>query len=312
VYPGVEVKCPSSLRLNANAQAKVLITLKFDPKAAWANDVFDDAVVSQTEVDGWCVFSDGKDTLRVGYLAVVDPASGVLVLPDNGLSDVKVRNVGPSLGWAEAFTLAKAGGEEQNGTYGSIAATGFRRADPAFYFGLNVLEMGFVMERSFEHLSNLKFNLDIDTNGDGVADAFLEGTDLSDYIDQDPGEFATLQFNAAGDGFIDWAPISTWDYNDRVLILPFTLASDPSFPGFVPDKFSYVLTVTARNGDQDVQRGSVDLSKEIVAVPNSFGVDPNDSVEATMTGPTGTSLWLLQNNIPLAQPALSVHIEKKK
>lgn len=312
VYPGVEVKCPASLRLNANSQAKVLITLKFDPKAAWRNDVFDNAVVSQTEVDGWCVFSDGKDTLRVGYLAVVDPASGVVVLPDNGLSDVKLRNVGPSLGWAEAFTLAKVGGEEQDDTYGSIAATGFRRADPAFYFGLNVLEIGFVMERSFEHLSNLKFNLDIDTNGDGVADAFLEGTDLSDYVDQDPGEFATLQFNAAGAGFIDWAPISTWDYNDRVLILPFTLASDPSFPGFVPDKFSYVLTVTARNGDQDVQRGSVDLSKEIVASPNSFGIEPGGSVDATMTGPTGTSLWLLQNNIPLAQPAVSVHINKKK
>lgn len=312
VYPGVEVKCPSSLRLNANAQAKVLITLKFDPKAAWRNDVFDDAVVSQTEVDGWCVFSDGKDTLRVGYLAVVDPASGVLVLPDNGLSDVKVQNVGPSLGWAEAFTLAKVGGEEQDDTYGSIGATGFRRANPAFYAGYNVVEFGFVLERSFEHLSNLKFNLDIDTNGDGVADAFLEGTDLSDYFDQDPGEFATLQFNTAGDGFVDWAPISTWDFNDRVVILPFTLASDPRLPGFVPDKFSYVLTVTARNGDQDVQRGSVDLSKEIVATPNSFGVDPGDSVEATMTGPTGTSLWLLQNNIPLAQPALSVHIEKNK
>lgn len=309
VYPGVEVNCPRSLRLNANGQAKVLITLKFDPKAAWSNDVFDNAVVSQTEVDGWCVFSDGKDTLRVGYLAVVDPASGMLVLPDNGLRDVKVRNIGPSLGWAEAFTLAKVGGEEQNNTYGSIGAVGFRRGDPAFYAGFDVVEFGFVMERSFEHLSNLKFNLDIDTNGDGVADVFLEGTDLSDYLDQDPGEFATLQFSATA-AFIDWAPISTWDFNDRVLILPFTLAS--TFPGLVPDKFSYVLTVTARNGDQDVQRGNVDLSKEIVATPNSFGVDPGDSVEATMSGPTGASLWLLQNNIPLAQPALSVHIEKKK
>lgn len=312
VYPGVQVNCPTSLRLNANGQANVLITLKFDPKAAWKQGVFDDAVVSQTEVDGWCVFNDGKDSLRVGYLAVVDAASGVLVLPDNGLSDVKVRNVGPSLGWAEGFTLAKIGGEQQNDTYGSIAAVGFRRADPAFYSGSDVLEFGFALERPFEHLSNLKFNLDIDTNGDGVADAFLEGTDLSDYIDQDPGEFGTLQFPANGGGFIDWRPIQTWDFNDRVVILPFTLASDPTFPGFIPDKFSYVLTVTARNGDQDVQRGNVDLSKEIVAAPNSFGLDPGGSVDVSQTGPTGTALWLLQNNIPLTQPALSVHIEKKK
>ncbi len=311
-YPGVEVKCPSTVSVNAKGKTNAQITFKFDPKAAWKAGVYDNAVVSQTEVDGWCVFSDGTDSLRVGYLAVVDPASSVLVLPDNGLSDVKVRNFGPSLGWAEAFTLAKIGGEQQNRTYGSIAAVGFRRANPAFYFGLGVLELGFVMERPFEHLSNLNFLLEIDTNNDGRPDAFLEGTDLSDYIDQDPGEFATLQFNAAGSGFIDWAPIVTWDYNDRVLTLPFTLASSPQFPGFVPDKFSYVLTVTARNGDQDVQRGTVDLSKEIVPDLNSFGIDPNDSVDVAMSGPNGTSLWLLQNNIALAQPALSVHIEKKK
>ena len=82
-------------------------------------------------------------------------------------------------------------------------------------------------------------------------------------------------------------------------------------PGFVPDKFSYVLTVTARNGDQDVQRGTVDLAKEIVPDLNSFGVDPNESVDVTMTGPNGTSLWLLQNNVASAQAALSVHAEKK-
>ncbi|HMN45210.1 MAG TPA: S8 family serine peptidase [Povalibacter sp.] len=311
-YPGVEVKCPSTVSVNAKGKTSAQITFKFDPKAAWKKGVYDDAVVSQTEVDGWCVFSDGKDSLRVGYLAVVDPASSVLVLPDNGLSDVKLRNFGPSLGWAEAFTLAKIGGERQNRTYGSIAAVGFRRANPAFYLGLGVLELGFVMERPFEHLSNLNFLLEIDADNDGVADAYLEGTDLSDYVDQDPGEFATLQFDATGGGFIDWAPIVTWDYNDRVLTLPFTLASSPQFPGLVPDKFSYVLTVTARNGDQDVQRGTVDLSKEIVPDLNSFGIDPNDSVDVGMSGPTGTSLWLLQNNISLAQPALSVHVEKKK
>jgi subtilisin family serine protease len=308
-YPGVEVQCPSSVRLDANGQATAHITLRFNPKAAWDEGVFDDALVSQSEVDGWCVFSDGDDTLRVGYLAVVDPASGMLVLPDNGLRDAQVRNVGPSLGWAEAFTLAKVGGERQDDTYGSIAAVGFRRADPALYANLNVLELGFVMERAFEHLSNLHFSLEIDADGNGVADAVLEGTDLSDYIDQDPGEFATLQFNAAGDGFIDWAPISTWDYNDRVLILPFTLAADG---GFVPEKFDYVLTVTAPDGEQDVQHGKVDLSKQIVAAPNSFGVDPGESVDATLTGPSGTSLWLLQNNIPLAQPALSVHVNRQR
>jgi len=74
-YPGVSVKCPSTVRLGPNGKAKVQVTLKFDPKAAWTAGVYDNAVTSQTEVDGWCIFKDGKDSLRVGYLAVVDAAS---------------------------------------------------------------------------------------------------------------------------------------------------------------------------------------------------------------------------------------------
>jgi len=303
-YPGVQVNCPKSLRLNANASAKVLITLNFDPKAAWQEGVFDNALMSQTEVDGWCVFNDGNDSLRVGYLAVVDPASNVTVQSAHGPHGATLRNNGPSLGWAEAFTLAKLDGEQRNGTYGSIAATGFRRGDPSFYAGFHVLEFGFVMERSFEHLSNLRFTLEIDTNADGKSDATLIGTDLSDFIDQDPGEFATLQFDATGGGFIDWAPITSWDFNDRTLILPFTLAVDG---GLLPEKFNYVLTVLARNGEEDVQRGSVDLSKEIVPDLNSFGIEPNGRVEVNFTGPAGTSLWLLQNNTPSAQQGLSVN-----
>ena len=96
------------------------------------------------------------------------------------------------------------------------------------------------------------------------------------------------------------------------MILPFTLATDPRFPGFLPEKFDYVLTVTDRQGNQDVQHGSVDLAKEIVPNVNSFGVDPGDHVDVGFSGPNGTSLWLFQNNIPLAQPGMSVYIAKKK
>jgi hypothetical protein len=307
-YPGVSVSCPAQARTVGNGQGKFLITLKFDPKAAWKAGVYDDAITSQTEVDGWCVFSDGKDSLRVGYLAVVDAASAVVVLPDDGLRAAKVTNIGPALGWAEAFTLAKLGGEQQNGTYSSIAATGFRRADPAFFGGLNVLEFGIVMEKPFEHLSNLNFRVAIDTNGDGVTDVNLEGTDLSDYQDVDPGQFSTLQFNAAGQGFIDWL-VNSWDYNDRTLILPFTLTSGG---GFLPEKFSYTMTVRSSLGLVDVQHGTVDMSKEIVPDVNTFGIEPGGTVHVNFSGPTGTSLWLLQNNIPLAQPAFSVYVARKK
>jgi minor extracellular serine protease Vpr len=308
-YPGVTVTCPKSVSVSGKGSTSFDISLKFDPRVAWKNGVFDDAFESQTEVDGWCVLNDGKDNLRVGYVAVVDPASAMVVLPDKGFSSAKVQNFGSSLGWAEGFTLAKVGGEEQDRTYGSIAATGFRRADPnsPLYGGLKVLEFGFVMEKPFEHLSNLQFELAIDANSDGRADAFMVGTDLSTFTTADPGQYAAFQFNAEGDGFLDWI-VNTWDFNDRTLILPFTLEADG---GFLPQKFEYVLTVTDREGNQDVQRGSVDLAKEIVPDVNSFGVEPGDHVDVGFSGPSGTSLWLFQNNVPLAQPGLSLHIAKK-
>ncbi|HKR33652.1 MAG TPA: S8 family serine peptidase [Steroidobacteraceae bacterium] len=311
-YPGVTVSCPKSVSVNGKGNSKFDIELKFDPRVAWKQGVFDDAFESQTEVDGWCILNDGTDNLRVGYVAVVDPASAMIVLPDHGFNGARVQNLGSALGWAEGFTLAKLGGEEQNRTYGSIAATGFRLADPnsPLYGGLKVLEFGFVMERPFEHLSNLQFSIDIDANGDGQPDATLLGADLSDFADVDPGQYAVAQVSAAG-GFIDWI-VNTWDFNDRTLILPFTLATSPQFPGFLPEKFDYVLTVTDRQGNVDVQRGSVDLSKEIVPDVNSFGVEPGDHVNVDFSGPNGTSLWLFQNNIPSAQPGLSLHIEKKK
>lgn len=305
-FPGVQVTCPTQLRLVGGGTATFQVNLSFDPKQAWQQGVYDDAVISQSEVDGWCVLSDGKDTLRVGYVAVVDPASNLAVQATR--QGAKVRNTGPTLGWAEAFTLAKLGGEAQNGTYGSIAATGFRRApNPARYAPFKVVELGFVMEKPFEALNNLTFELDIDTDNDGVDDLFLIGTDLSNLLpDEEPGQFVTAQFGDT-DAFIDWNA-NDWDYNDRTLFLPFTLASGG---GLVPDKFSYTLYVS-HNDDDDIQHGTVDLSKEIVPDLNSFGIEPGETVNLTLTGPAGRALWLLQNNVPLTQSSVTSHAASKK
>lgn len=304
-YPGVEVNCPRSVHVSGKGSTTMRITLSFDPRAAWSAGIYDDGIVSQTEVDGWCVLDDGKDSLRVGYVAVVDPASGVIALPNNAFEDARLVNVGPSIGWVEGFTLAKFGGELQSGTSGSIQALGYRSANPAFYAGFDVMEFGIAVERPFEHLSNLEFTLEIDTNGDGVAEATMVGADLSSFIDTDPGQFVTAQFDATGSGFLDWLA-NSWDYNDRTLILPFTRLSSG---GLLPDKFDYVLTVQARDGEVDVQRGSVDLAKEIVPDVNSFGVEPRDSVEVGLSGPSGATLWLLPNNQDRAQLGLGYHVD---
>jgi hypothetical protein len=303
-FPGVKVSCPDTVKLNAKGEGSFNIQLKFIPSDSWAAGAYDDAFESQTEVDGWCILNDGKDTLRVGYIAVVDPASDVLVKADKNDNSVHLFNFGPSIGWAEGFTLAKLDGEVQNGTYGSIAAVGFRKADPnsPLYFGLDTLEFGLSLEKAFEHLSNLTFEFAVDANNDGVADWFMVGTDLSNLDpNADPGVYVAAQFNANGQGFLDWV-VNTWDFNDRTLILPFTLQSGG---GFLPTKFNYVLTVTARDGAVDVQHGSVDLAQEIVPDVNSFGVEPGKVMDVNLSGPKGKSLWLLQNNVVAAQQAVT-------
>ncbi len=299
---GVEVSCPSHVKVRGKHSTTMHISLKFDPRVSADAGIADDGIVSQTEVDGWCVFNDGTDELRVGYIAVVDPASGVFVTPNRGLQSATVRNLGPALGWAEAFTLAKLGGETLNGTLNSIAAVGFRRADPAAY-GANVLELGVATEKPFTHLSNLIFDIFYDTNGDGVPEGELLAIDMRYLVPTAAlGTYVTAQFDAAGAGFIDWE-VRTWDFNDRTAILPFTFVSDG---GIVPEKFDYTMTVINASDDtQDVQHGTVDMSKEIVPDLNSFGVGPKDKIEVNMTGVEGKSLWLFQNNPAPGQVGIS-------
>jgi len=300
--PGVQVSCPANTYVRGKHPAHAFISLKFDPQASAAAGVADDGVVSQSEVDGWCVFKDGKDELRVGYIAVVDPASSVLVTPTQGHRGVTVRNLGPALGWAEAFTLAKLGGEELDRKYNAIAALGFRRADRSLYEA-NVLELGLATERPFTHPSNLIVDILIDTDGNGEPDGELLALDLS-LLDPnfDPGIYVTAQIDAAGDAFIDWE-VRSYDFNDRVITLPFTFASDG---GVVPEKFNYTLYVINGNDNtEDVQSGVIDMSREIVPDLNSFGIEQGDKIDITMTG-KGTSLWLLQNNPALGQVGISV------
>jgi len=301
--PGVKVSCPSHVPVFGKWPAEARITLKFDPAASAKADVVDDGLSSQTEVDGWCVFSDGKDELRVGYIAVVDPASSVFVTPGPGPHKATVRNLGPAVGWAEAFTLAKLGGEQLNRASNAIAAVGFRRADPSI-FGGDVLELGVATERPFTHISNLIFDWLVDANDDGAPDVEILAIDYS-YLnsDIDPGTFVTAQFDiASGDGFIDWQ-VLTWDYNDNTAILPFSL---PTYNGLVPEKFSYELhVINTSDNSEDIQHGKVDLSKAVTPDVNSIAVSAKDKIEINMTG-KGTALWLFQNNPAQQQTGLSV------
>ena len=332
-YPGVTVSCPNSVSVRGRDRRQFSVRLRFDPVAAVAAGAFDNGSISQTEVDGWCVLNDGRDSLRVGYLAVVDPASGMQVEEADDAGAIDVRNRGPAPGFAEGFTLAAAdrnrsndhnahcdgdhdndhdgdhdgervGREDGSDDRGSraavahvdsclIARLGVRTAEPRIYFDQSVVEFGVSLNRTYQAVSNLSIDLFLDTNKNGVEDVHLVARDGSSLSSTIPiGTYVTAQFPTGRPGFLDWV-VSGWDFNDRVVILPFTGIADG---GLVPQSFNYRLVVTNRQGVSDTQTGTIDLAKEIKPDLNSFGLGQGDSAHITVSGGRGRMLWLFPTN----------------
>jgi subtilisin family serine protease len=303
-YPGVSVSCPSTVTVPRNGSAKFQIRLAFNPIASGKADAFDTGSASQTEVDGWCVLDDGKDELRVGYLAVVDAASRMVVASGRGDRSHRLFNLGPVPGIAEGFTFAKSGGANHRGddekpdhTFDEV---GFRTAAPGIYDPFQVAEFGISLKQNYESISELQFQMDIDANGDGKADIRLLAGDLA-YLtgdpNTDPGTYVTAQIDlATGDNFLDWVALA-WDFNDRVLVLPFTKNTGAG-TGFVPTgKFAYTLTVVSANGTTDTQTGTIDFAKELTPDLNDFVLDPLGTAEVSVTGKgPGKLLWLFPND----------------
>ncbi len=311
-YPGLNVTCPGSVSVEGHGSQSFSVRLRFNPAVAVAAGAFDNGSISQTEVDGWCVLSDGKDALRIGYVAVVDPASGMLVANALNPSAINIFNRGPAPGFAEGFTLAAADGgshcdANQAGADSClIARLGVRRADPNFYFGFTVVEFGVSLNKTYQHISNLVIDLFLDTNKDGVDDVQLEAADWKslDPTNGTLGTYVTAQFDSTGAGFLDWI-VGGWDYNDRVAILPFT---DTTSGGLVPASFNYRLVVTNRQGVSDTQTGTIDLANELKPDLNSFAIFRGQSAHINVTGGHGTMLWLFPTNTTHRQDdTVSIH-----
>jgi len=291
------VTCPSAAAVGKWGTRALTMKLRFDPNAAPAAGIVDNASVSQREVDGWCVFSDGTDTLRVGYLAVVDSASYMTASPGGSSRGLDIRNHGPAVGFAEGFTLAGNGSTGATGSYSSIESVGFRTND---FGGDQVVEFGIAFHESWEHVSSLRLDIFLDVDRNGTDDIRLAARDWTAFQAAPPaiiGTYVTAQFPVAGGSvpfgaFLDWIA-GGWDFNDRVIVLPWTRTASP--PGRVPDSFNYRVVATDRQGNSSTQTGSIDLANEIVPDLNSFGLAKGDSAHINVSG-EGHTLWLFPNN----------------
>jgi subtilisin family serine protease len=296
-YPGVHVQCPSHVVVGPKESGQFKMTLIFDPARAARQGVVDNASLSQSEIDGWCVLNDGTDTLRVAYLGVVDAASRTIVHAGNR-NQLGVVNFGPAPSLAEAFTWVQDNGDvpDAEGTKAGLYRVGYRTGDPSLFSDEPVLEFGIAMDTQWEHVSDLKFDFFLDTDNDGTDDLHLVAADLSTLVDDiAAGDFVTAQFDVGGDGNLDWL-VTTWDFNDRVVILPFTKRGGTL--GRVPAQFKYRLEVTGPDGSVDVQHGAIDTRKEIGLDLNSFSVDPFDNTSIRVTRGAGILMWLYPNDTP--------------
>ena len=296
-FPGVVVTGTTSITVRPNRHNTLRLELTMDPSVG----PFDDGFFSQTEVDGWFVLDDGVDELRVGYLAVVDPASRMRANRQRA-AGVRVLNNGPSLGWAEGFTQVGGEGLILDDEPQAIQALGFRTGTIQ---GFDVVQFGLATERPWETLSAYEVDIFLDTDEDGTDDYVLVAADLGLLQGQDPtGTVVTALFNlATGSGFLEWFVVA--DHNDATAVL--TVDRHGLF-GFLEEgdtTFNYTMAVFDRRTSVfDLQFGSVDLADEITpVVPGllSFGLPPGTRVTFDTTGGPGQMLWLFQNNRAIEQ-----------
>ena len=298
-YPGVTVTCPPATSVGKWGTKTLPMKLRFDPNVAAAAGAFDNGSVSQTEVDGWCVFSDGTDSLRVGYMAAVDAASNLIAQPGSGSQGIDIRNKGPAIGFAEGFTLAGSGGTGATDTYSAIAHVGYRTN---VIGGDQVVEFGLAFHKPWEHISNLDIDIFLDVDRNGTDDVRLAARDWTSFQAAPPaiiGTYVTAQFPVAPTvftAFLDWIA-GGWDFNDRVVVLPWTSTASG---GRVSDSFNYRVVATDRQGNVGTQTGTIDLANEITPDLNSFGLAKGDSAHINVSG-EGQTLWLFPNNHDFTQ-----------
>ncbi|MEM6639412.1 MAG: S8 family serine peptidase [Pseudomonadota bacterium] len=289
--PGLEVTCPDTVTVPANDAAIAELSLSVSAAALLA----DPGQLEHSDIDGWCLLSDGIDTLRIGYIAARDSASSVEIVSAN--ESMTVVNAGPARGRASAFELA--GVTSTGDATRTIGALGYRRST---ILGVPVLQLALALNEGWETPAHVSVEMRIDAGGDGLFERILWAGDWS-LLRFDPGTYVTGVFKpddeqrpAFGTGYTDWFTEDI-DFNDQVMMLPFSLL--PQFGlSFIkpPDtSFDYQLRVYSRDGTFAEQIGTIDFGS---SAPDSLpDLLLNGGESVTLAAPqSDTLLWLMPGN----------------
>jgi minor extracellular serine protease Vpr len=284
---GVTIDVPDSIEVGAESSNTFDATLSVDPAAM---TFFDDGFFSQAEADGRIVLTDG-DTLTVGFLAAIDPASDVSAANEktHGQDGVRLANPSSTVGWAAAFTY-----NAPESAVGDIAAVGSRTNN---YGGSNVVEFGVALDHNWEAAASQEIDIYLDTNEDGAPDYILVSADLGLLQGASPdGRLVTALINlSTGSATLEW--FVTADLNDQVQTMAVDRSGAYGFldPGDKDFNFLAYTFDTRSGAPGGAYAGSVDLSKSTTG--RDFGLLPGAE---DISYPTPTShdslLWLFQNN----------------
>jgi subtilisin family serine protease len=280
--PGVDWEVSATTVATSSGSGSVDVSLTLDPAAMDS----DDGIFSQGESDGWVRFTnqaDPDDTMVVGLLAVVDPASTVAAT--GGEDSASITNTGPGDGFADGYTLIR------DTASGSFDAIGFRTSPAA---GYEVLEFGLALGE-WSHPSSLEIDIFINTDGDPAAEYVLVAADLGLLSGGDPtGQWVTALLNVATEDFLP-GYFAIADLNDGVVDLPVDLTG--AF-GFNPsDTFEIDVAVFDQLGLAGLsEEMTVDLTTEITSQDGLSLFVSAGAGGVIATEGAGEMLWLYANN----------------
>lgn len=252
----------NEIYLQAGRSQEITVTLALDAKFMESGDGY-------TELDGWILVSSGDEVMRVGYQALVDPASRMNYNVQSVSESESTANlVNAAFGEARvsSFTLS-AEGRNQSESPQDIDAFGFRVEGNTVLFGLNA-------EENWTNFSRKLLTMEIDSDEDGEVNYVLY---VADWMFFDPD-----RFNGDPSGLIlsglfnadDTLPavvnnlqyFAVTEFNSSVLQFRIDAYGIDGFLADGDTTFNYSLTLSDRYGDVEdgLLSGSVDLADNII------------------------------------------------
>lgn len=273
--------------LQAGQSQEIAVSLDLSAQAM-------DSGEGYTELDGWILVTSGDETMRVGYQALIDPASR-MSYNSQPLSEtqrmVSLVNNAFGEGRVSAFTLAAQGTSQAPE---GVDALGYRAEGDSLLFGFNA-------NSDWTNFSRKLLSINIDTNEDGEADyslvvadwAYFDSTrfggDPSGIIlsalfnlnDTQPAILNNLQYEASA------------EFNSSVLQFRIDAYGPDGFLSDGDTTFDYELVLSDRYGniEDGTLSGSIDISNNIQFELADIVVPAQQTVPIVVEG-TGTALWL--------------------